>query len=195
MYGTKLTSRLSSKRAALAGAATLVGLGLIAGGGYSAWDATVDAPTSGTVTAATVSLNAAENASESEKWTADLPNALPGASKTGYLDVSNTGTADLDVLGHLKADDASTGLEGALTVQVIKSTTPFDDQGHTQDDETEVHAAGAVDKTTGADTDLGKVAPGATVYLKIVTALPSDADVSNQSKTAMYDFGFVGTTA
>lgn len=97
MNGIKLKTRFSSKRAAVAGAATLIGLGLIAGGGYSAWDTTKDAPNSGTVTAATVTLDAVENPTMTDQWTANLDNALPGASKAGYLDVSNTGTTDLTV--------------------------------------------------------------------------------------------------
>lgn len=195
MHGINLKPRFASKRAALAGAATLVGLGLIAGGGYSAWDATTDGPDSGTVTAAAVSLSAEENATQTAKWSADLKDAMPGAKKDGYIDVKNTGSVPLNVIGHLKADDTSTGLEAALTLKVIESAVPFDDASYDPANDKVILDEQAVAKT-GVDTkDPVTVAPGQAAYLKIVTTLPDTAAVDVQSLTAKYNLGFTGTTS
>lgn len=184
--------RRTSKRAALAAATALVGLGLIAGGSYSSWTASQDAPNSGTITAAKVTLDVADDSTAGSHWTDTMDNALPGATQTGFINVTNSGSIPLSVTGLLKADKASTGLEAGLTLTVTESDIPFGSGDHSNDKIIIDHAT--VDQS-GTNTPAETLAPGTQKYLQIDTELPADADNSLQGLAASYDLGFTGTTA
>lgn len=120
-----------------------------------------------------------------------MPDALPGSTQTGYVNVTNSGSVALNTSSTLKADSSSDGLEAGLLFTVTESDNAFDGQHDATNDKVVIDNA-SVDQT-GTVTAAEKLDPSTTRFLKIVATVDPNADVSLQGKKAKFNLGFDGT--
>lgn len=176
-HNVERSRRLSGAAKVAASAVVVTTAAAVIGSGvYAAWNTTGNV-TTGTYSAATISSSFAS--SGTPVFSAAVSNMVPGDSATRYADLHNTSSVALT----FALDTAGSGtLSDALSLDVYKCATAYvDGVCGESGDGTLVTSGNSTDQD---DLALGSVAANGYVYLKMVAALPSNADQATYAGTS-----------
>lgn len=169
------SSRLGTKVVA-SGAVVSAAAAVIGGGVYAAWNTTGNV-TTGTYSAATISSSFVS--SGTPVFSAAISNMVPGDSATRYADLRNTSSVSLA----FTLDTLGTGtLSDGLQLNVYRCATAYVSGVCGESGDGTLVTSGT--STDQDDLSLGTVASNAYVYLKMVAALPSNADQATYAGTS-----------